>query len=170
MSKEQEDFAKEFDKRIKVAAAKKINIVVKDQYKYAFDILSDCETADLIPGIIGPPGVGKTLLLRAYAEKSKRNFAWITGDEGIRPSHLIGSYNPAIVLNKGFTLESFDPGPLLKSMVYGGVFGLDLETADLAQQFMDTLQNDERFGRSFRAGGDLEVLGRAMERDSRGKR
>jgi len=29
---------------------------------------------------------------------------------------------------------------------YGGVFGLDLETADLAQRFMDTLQNDERFG------------------------
>jgi MoxR-like ATPase len=29
------------------------------------------------------------------------------------------------VLNKGFTLDSFDPGPLLKSMVIGGVFGLN---------------------------------------------
>jgi len=29
---------------------------------------------------------------------------------------------------------------------YGGVFCLDLETAERAQQFMDTLQNDERFG------------------------
>lgn len=29
---------------------------------------------------------------------------------------------------------------------YGGVFCLDLETTELAQQFMDTLQNDERFG------------------------
>ncbi len=138
MGKEQDEFVKDFGERLKAASTRKVTIVVKEQYKDAFDILSDCETADLIPGIIGPPGVGKTLLLRAYAEKSERRFAWVTGDEGIRPSHLIGSFNPAIVISKGFTLESFEPGPLLKSMVHGGVFGLN-EANRLPEYVQNTL-------------------------------
>ena len=138
MGKEQDEFVKDFEERLKAASKRKVTIVVKEQYKDAFDILADCETADLIPGIIGPPGVGKTLLLRAYAEKSERRFAWVTGDEGIRPSHLIGSFNPAIVLSKGFTLESFEPGPLLKSMVHGGVFGLN-EANRLPEYVQNTL-------------------------------
>ncbi|MHA2425930.1 MAG: AAA family ATPase, partial [Candidatus Thorarchaeota archaeon] len=125
MENEELQFAIAFEERLAAATKERVRIVIKEQYKDAFDILSDCEAAGLIPGIIGPPGVGKTLLLRAYAEKSKRNFTWITGDEGVRPSHLIGSFNPALVLKKGFTLESFDPGPLLKAMVFGGVFGLN---------------------------------------------
>lgn len=138
MGKEQQEFAKEFSERLKAASKRKARIVIKEQYKDAFEILSDCETADLIPGIIGPPGVGKTLLLRAYAEKSERRFAWVTGDEGIRPSHLIGSFNPAIVLSKGFILDSFEAGPLLKSMVHGGVFGLN-EANRLPEYVQNTL-------------------------------
>ncbi len=138
MVEEQEEFVKDFNDRLKAASKRKVQIVIKEQYKDAFEILSDCETADLIPGIIGPPGVGKTLLLRAYAEKSKRRFAWVTGDEGIRPSHLIGSFNPAIVLSKGFTLESFEPGALLKAMVHGGVFGLN-EANRLPEYVQNTL-------------------------------
>lgn len=122
---EELEFAKCFSEQMEVAKGQKVSIVVKEQYKEAFEILEDCESAGLIPGIIGPPGVGKTLILRAYAERSGREFAWITGDEGVRPSHLVGSFNPAIVLKRGFSLESFDPGPLLKSMVFGRVFGLN---------------------------------------------
>ncbi len=125
MQKEAEIFASKFKEQVEAATKEKVTIVIKEQYKEAFEVLEDCENAGLIPGIIGPPGVGKTLILRAYAEKSGRDFAWITGDEGVRPSHLIGSFNPSIVLKKGFTLESFDPGPLLKAMVFGGVFGLN---------------------------------------------
>ena len=138
MGKEQEEFAKDFSERLKAASKRKVQIVVKEQYKDAMEILSDCEATELIPGIIGPPGVGKTLLLRAYAEKSKRGFAWVTGDEGIRPSHLVGSFNPAIVLSKGFTLDAFEPGPLLKSMVQGGVFGLN-EANRLPEYVQNTL-------------------------------
>ncbi|NWF97202.1 MAG: MoxR family ATPase [Candidatus Thorarchaeota archaeon] len=118
-------FIAAFQMRADAAQTEKVRMVIKEQYKDAFDVLSDCENARLIPGIIGPPGIGKTLLLRAYADKSERSFSWITGDEGVRPAHLIGSFNPALVLNKGFTLESFEPGPLLKTMVSGGVFGLN---------------------------------------------
>ena len=118
MKNEELQFAIAFEERLAASTKERVKIVIKEQYKDAYDILADCEAAGLIPGIIGPPGVGKTLLLRAYAERSGRSFTWITGDEGVRPSHLIGSFNPALVLKNGFTLESFDPGPLLKSMVY----------------------------------------------------
>jgi hypothetical protein len=125
MQNENTLFKEAFDERLKAATTEKVRIVIKEQYADAFGVLTDCENANLIPGIIGPPGVGKTLLLRAYAERSKRELYWITGDEGVRPSHLVGAFNPSIVLNKGFTLEAFEPGPLLKSMVFGGVFGLN---------------------------------------------
>jgi MoxR-like ATPase len=122
---EMAEFKKSFEERLAAAQKEKVRIVIKEQYADAFNVLEDCENAHLIPGIIGPPGVGKTLLLRAYAEKTGRDLYWVTGDEGIRPSHLTGAFNPSIVLNKGFTLEAFEPGPLLKSMVFGGVFGLN---------------------------------------------
>lgn len=122
---EMEQFKKSFQERLAIAQKERVRIVIKEQYADAFDVLEDCENAHLIPGIIGPPGVGKTLILRAYAEKTRRDLYWITGDEGIRPSHLIGAFNPSVVLNKGFTLEAFEPGPLLKSMVFGGVFGMN---------------------------------------------
>jgi MoxR-like ATPase len=154
MGNEELQFAIAFEERLAAATKERVNIVIKEQYKDAFDILSDCEAAGLIPGIIGPPGVGKTLLLRAYAEKSGRSFTWITGDEGVRPSHLIGSFNPALVLKKGFTLESFDPGPLLKAMVFGGVFGLnegnrlpEYVQNSLLEPFEELSANVQRLGR-----------------------
>jgi MoxR-like ATPase len=147
-------FAVSFEDRLAAATKERVNIVIKEQYKEAFEVLHDCENAGLIPGIIGPPGVGKTLILRAYAEKSGRNFTWITGDEGVRPSHLIGSFNPALVLKKGFTLESFDPGPLLKAMVFGGVFGLnegnrlpEYVQNSLLEPFEELSANVQRLGR-----------------------
>jgi len=125
MQSEIAEFKKSFKERLAAAKKEKVKIVLKEQYSDAFDVLEDCENANLIPGIIGPPGTGKTLILRAYAEKTGRDLYWVTGDEGVRPSHLTGAFNPSIVLNKGFGLEAFEPGPLLKSMVNGGVFGLN---------------------------------------------
>ncbi len=148
------EFADAFDERLSETKKQRVKIVIKEQYKDAYDILEDCENASLIPGIIGPPGTGKTLLLRAYAERSGRDFSWITGDEGVRPSHLIGSFNPALVLSKGFTLDSFDPGPLLKTMVFGGVFGLnegnrlpEYVQNSLLEPFEERSVNVQRLGR-----------------------
>ncbi|RLI56629.1 MAG: hypothetical protein DRO87_03990 [Candidatus Thorarchaeota archaeon] len=125
MQNESVVFRKTFEERLAAAKREKVNIVIKEQYADAFDVLTDCENANLIPGLIGPPGVGKTLLLRAYAEKTGRDLYWITGDEGVRPSHLTGAFNPSVVLNEGFTLNAFEPGPLLKAMIHGGIFGLN---------------------------------------------
>lgn len=154
MESEELQFAIAFEERKAAATKEKVTIVIKEQYRDAFDILADCEAAGLIPGIIGPPGVGKTLILRAYAERSGRSLTWLTGDEGVRPSHLIGSFNPALVLKKGFTLESFDPGPLLKAMIFGGVFGLnecnrlpEYVQNSLLEPFEELSVNVQRLGR-----------------------
>ncbi|UCE10104.1 MAG: MoxR family ATPase [Candidatus Thorarchaeota archaeon] len=165
MHKEAAKFTKAFKERLDAATDEKVRIVIKEQYKDAFDILSDCENAGLIPGIIGPPGIGKTLLLRAYAEKSRREFHWVTGDEGVRPSHLIGSFNPALVLDKGFSLDSFEPGTLLKSMVLGGVFGLNEANRlpeyvqnSLLEPFEELSVNVQRLGRVKASDGFFPVL------------
>jgi len=101
---------------------REIKIVLKGQYKEAFELLMDSENAELTPAIIGPPGVGKTLLCRYYALKTRRKFYWMTFDESTKPSHLIGVFNPAIVLSKGWCIEAFEPGPLTLAMIEGGIF------------------------------------------------
>ena len=165
MQNEIELFKKNFEERLAAATKEKVHIVIKEQYADAFDVLEDCENAKLIPGIVGPPGIGKTLLLRAYAEKTGRTLYWITGDEGVRPSHLVGAFNPSIVLNNGFTLDAFEPGPLLKSMVEGGVFGLnegnrlsEYVQNSLLDPFEENSINVQRLGRVKAAEGFFPVL------------
>ncbi len=99
-----------------------VDIVLKGQYLEAYELLKDSEDAGLTPAIVGPPGVGKTLLCRYYAKQTRRPFYWITLDENTKPSHLIGAFNPAIVLDRGFSLDAFEPGPLTLAMIEGGVF------------------------------------------------
>ncbi len=165
LQNEMELFKKNFEERLAAAKKEKVRIVIKEQYADAFEVLEDCENAHLIPGIVGPPGTGKTLLLRAYAEKTGRELYWVTGDEGVRPSHLTGAFNPSIVLNSGFTLEAFEPGPLLKSMVAGGVFGLN-EGNRLSEYVQNSLLDPfeegsisvQRLGRIKAAEGFFPVL------------
>jgi len=118
------DIAKRILAAVKRASHEReqVQIVLKGQYLEAYELLKDAETAGLTPAIIGPPGVGKTLLCRYYAMMTGRPFFWVTLDEGTKPSHLIGSFNPAVVLEKGFTIDAFEPGPLTLAMVTGGVF------------------------------------------------
>ncbi len=158
-------FAKAFHQQLETAEREKVRIVIKEQYADAMNILKDCENAGLIPAIIGPPGTGKTLLLRAYAQESNREFYWLTGDEGVRPSHLIGSYNPALVLNEGYGLHSFEPGPLLKAMVLGNVFGLNEANRlpeyvqnSLLEPFEELSLNVPRLGRVKASDGFFPVL------------
>ena len=112
---------------IKDVLAEKIDIVTSGQYGKALELLRDAEATGLFPAIVGPPGVGKTILCRYFAsERAKENknksFHWLTMDESIKPSHFLGSYDPAITLKKGFVLEAFNPGPLLSAMLEGGTF------------------------------------------------
>ncbi len=123
-----ERFEELFNKHlIKDITEEKIDIVLTGQYGKALELLRDAESTGLFPALVGPPGVGKTILCRYFAslrakENKNKSFYWLTMDESIKPSHFIGSFDPAITLKKGFTLEAFNSGPLLSAMLEGGTF------------------------------------------------
>ncbi len=112
---------------IKDISEEKIDIVLSGQYGKALELLRDAEATGLFPALVGLPGVGKTILCRYFAslrakEDKNKSFNWLTMDESIKPSHFVGSFDPAITLKKGFVLEAFNPGPLLTAMLEGGTF------------------------------------------------
>ncbi|HEX9914186.1 MAG TPA: AAA family ATPase [Candidatus Bathyarchaeia archaeon] len=97
-------------------------VVLKEQYLTAYDILRDSLDTGITPCLIGPPGVGKSLLARKVAEDTGRTFHEVFFDENVTPSRLIGSFDPALVVRNGRNVSSFEPGPLIRSMVEGGLF------------------------------------------------
>lgn len=97
-------------------------VILKGQYETAYELLRDSIDAGVTPCLVGPPGVGKSLLARKVAEDTARGFFEVFFDENMTPSRLIGAFDPALVVRRGRTVESFEPGPLMRSMVEGGLF------------------------------------------------
>jgi len=74
-----------------------IDIVLSGQYGKALELLRDAESTGLFPALVGPPGVGKTILCRYFAslrakENKNKSFYWLTMDESIKPAHFIGNF------------------------------------------------------------------------------
>src|SRR5687768_10244359 len=97
-------------------------IVLEGQYKEAYDAMLDAYNAGLYVGLIGPVGSGKTALCRRFAEDLKRPFDWVTFSDLVKPSNLIGSFDPTLVFKYGFSVDAFVPGPFTISALQGGVF------------------------------------------------
>ncbi|MEA2070129.1 MAG: MoxR family ATPase [Asgard group archaeon] len=69
----------------------------------------------------GPVGVGKTALAHALAAYLNTDFIRFDGDERYHPDKLVGHFDPPVVLEKGYTFESFVRGPLMRAMEKGAI-------------------------------------------------
>jgi MoxR-like ATPase len=69
----------------------------------------------------GPPGTGKSTLLRQVAESRHTEFVLVEGSAELTPARLIGSFDPALVLEQGYRPENFSDGPLVRAMREGGL-------------------------------------------------
>ncbi len=69
----------------------------------------------------GPPGTGKSTLLRQVAQARHTEFVLVEGSAELTPARLIGSFDPALVLEQGYRPENFTDGPLVRAMRDGGL-------------------------------------------------
>jgi MoxR-like ATPase len=69
----------------------------------------------------GPPGTGKSTLLRQVARSRHTEFVLVEGSAELTPARLIGSFDPALVLEQGYRPENFSDGPLVRAMRDGGL-------------------------------------------------
>lgn len=67
----------------------------------------------------GPPGTGKSTLLRAVARERDIGFAFVEGNAELTPARLVGHFDPALVIARGYSPEVFVDGPLVEAMREG---------------------------------------------------
>lgn len=73
----------------------------------------------------GPPGTGKTTLLRALATGAGAGLLLVEGNAELSPARLVGHHDPSRVLSEGYRADNFVPGPLTRAMASGGLLYLE---------------------------------------------
>jgi len=73
----------------------------------------------------GPPGTGKSTVLRAVAEESGRGFEFVEGNAELTPARLVGTFDPAAVLSEGYSPEVFVDGPLVSALRDGSLLYIE---------------------------------------------
>jgi MoxR-like ATPase len=69
----------------------------------------------------GPPGTGKSTVLRALAEATGSEFVFVEGNAELTPSRFVGTFDPAQVLAEGYVPEAFVDGPLITALRDGAL-------------------------------------------------
>jgi MoxR-like ATPase len=69
----------------------------------------------------GPPGTGKTTLLRALADGAGVPLVLVEGNAELTPTRLVGHHDASRVLTEDYRPENFVPGPLTRSMTEGAM-------------------------------------------------
>ncbi|MCE9622296.1 MAG: MoxR family ATPase [Actinomycetia bacterium] len=69
----------------------------------------------------GPPGTGKSTLLRAVADELGLGFEFVEGNAELTPARLVGHFDPARVLSDGYDPDVFVDGPLITAMRSGSL-------------------------------------------------
>jgi MoxR-like ATPase len=71
--------------------------------------------------IEGPPGTGKSTLLRAVAFELGVGFEFVEGNAELTPARLVGHFDPARVLAEGYDPSVFVDGPLVSALREGSL-------------------------------------------------
>lgn len=69
----------------------------------------------------GPPGTGKSTLLRAIAGRAGLELVFVEGNAELTPARLAGHFDPARVLTDGYDPDVFVDGPLVRALREGGL-------------------------------------------------
>lgn len=69
----------------------------------------------------GPPGTGKTTVLRSVAASAETPFVFVEGNAELTPGRLVGHFDPAQVLAEGYTPDVFVDGPLVAALRAGAL-------------------------------------------------
>jgi MoxR-like ATPase len=71
--------------------------------------------------IEGPPGTGKSTLLRAVAGELGVGFEFVEGNAELTPARLVGHFDPARVMAEGYDPDVFVDGPLAAALRDGSL-------------------------------------------------
>ncbi len=69
----------------------------------------------------GPPGTGKSTLLRAIAGRAGLELVFVEGNAELTPARLAGHFDPARVLTDGYAEDVFVDGPLVRALREGSL-------------------------------------------------
>ncbi len=69
----------------------------------------------------GPPGTGKSTLLRGLAREMDIGFEFVEGNAELTPARLVGHFDPARVLSDGYSPDVFVAGPLVAALRDGSL-------------------------------------------------
>ena len=73
----------------------------------------------------GDVGVGKTTLANALASYFSQNLERVDGDERYSSAKLVGHFDPPMVIEQGYSWDSFVTGPLTNAMQQGAILFLN---------------------------------------------
>ena len=73
----------------------------------------------------GPPGTGKSTLLRTLADEAGVRLCFVEGNAELTPARLVGHHDPAMVLSGGYSADAFVVGPLAEAVRDGGLLYLE---------------------------------------------
>ena len=73
----------------------------------------------------GPPGTGKSTLLRGVAATSEQDFEFVEGNAELTPARLVGHFDPAQVLETGYVSDVWVDGPLARALREGSLLYLE---------------------------------------------
>jgi MoxR-like ATPase len=88
-------------------------------------VLAAALTAGIHVVLEGPPGTGKSTLLRAVAQAAGLGVEFVEGNAELTPARLVGHHDPALVLEAGYTPENFVDGPLVTALREGSLLYIE---------------------------------------------